>query len=283
MRVLRDVTTHLAWLVLGSLLLSVSAKAQSGAGDPSDLAADAEAPVVDQVSEADLARAQAAFDSGMALVREERWADAEARFAQALEIRWSAPVAANLALAQSHSARLIEALLNIDEILSRPGLAPEIVAMAESLREELQARLAYVIVEAPAQVDGEDLLVTVDGVVAPAGPIALNPGAHEIVARVGERVIGRAPANVAEGQTVRIALGDLTPAAVAHSVPDPEIGPTPETPGTSAPPSRVGRRLGITLAALAVVGVVLALVFTAPYGTPGGQLDGELGTLEVGE
>ena len=91
-------------------------------------------------------------------------------------------------------------------------------------------------------------------------------------------MLGRAPANVSEGETIHVTLADLTPTAVANAAEG--TGNSTDVP---EPPSRLGRRLGISLAAIAVVGAVVAIVLTAPYGTPGGQLDGDVGTLRIGE
>lgn len=205
------------------------------------------------------------FQDGLEEGQAGRWADAEQRFARALELRWAGPIAYNLAHARVELGRMVDALAILNEILS----ANEVDAAVRSASVELRDRVLERVARITVQMDGaaEGVVITIDGDPVQADQaIVVDPGAHRVLARLDGSVVGRASPELGEGESTTVVLSGLAASAVAEDF-QPVDG-TPEGDGMSA-----GAVVGITLTTVAIVAAVIIIAVLAPFGGSGPSVD----------
>ena len=211
------------------------------------------------------------FQSGLEQGQAGRWADAEERFAQALELRWAGPIAYNLAHARVELGRLVDALDILDEILvSNDEIDAAVRRASVELRDGVLGRVARITVQMDGAADGVE--ITIDGKPVQADQaIVVDPGAHRVLARLEGAVVGRASPELAEGESTTVVLSGLAASAVAD-----EYQPVGEDPNGGGGMS-TGAVVGVTLTAVAIVAVVVVIALLAPFGGEGPQVDYDWG------
>lgn len=239
----------------------------------------------------EVAAARALFDEGLALSDAGEWEQAADRFDRALQLRWSAPIAYNLAHAQAQRGKLLEAAEILRAIRADAETSPDMLELVSNELSQVEARFAFVTIDAP-----EDSVVHLDGEpVAPAllgVRVPVNPGEHGVELREEDEVVDQATFAVEEQGVAEVQL--RAPAA-PEPVPDlrpeqvvaPEVSPDPATPDRSwiepreeDSGSNVGLYVGIGVGVAVVIAVVVIAV--AASGTNDPQ-SGSLGTVYVGE
>ncbi len=222
---------------------------------------------------ADRGAARAAFHEASSLAKQKRWSAACDRYALSLKLHHAALTLYSLGVAQREAGRLVAARASFQAFLVEP-VTPTTQAYSEPARSaivELRGRVASLALElAPGPVAGA--VVTVDGVELPPGSLAerraMDPGAHDVVARAPGRAETRAHFTLPEGATVSLTLQlpQQPPAGAAPGAPltePPRSAPSatdgPRAQGAPWPPALPFVLLGAGGATLAG-GVALGLV-----------------------
>jgi hypothetical protein len=183
-------------------------------------AQEAAAPSEDEVT----ARARALFDEGLELADAGDWERAVPRFRRALDLREAAPVRFNLATSLSHMGRLVEAIEELDRILTDPEADAEVREAARELRAELRPRLGRLTVTVRG--DAEGTHVVVDGRPWDALGIAAvaDPGVRVVRLLRAMQELDVEEADVPEGGATRVILEVPAPAASTEPVASAEDG-----------------------------------------------------------
>jgi hypothetical protein len=137
---------------------------------------------------ADVRRAKALFEEGVALVDEGKWADALAAFQKSDAIVPSASARLNIGVTLRALGRYVEAKRVLDQILAdgravkppKPGLKPSTKKDVEKLLKEVTPKILSVTL----QVTPPDGDVQMDGApltIPPGGIVAVDPGKHVFV------------------------------------------------------------------------------------------------------
>ncbi len=189
------------WLIV----LGTSAQAQRG-DDASEEAAVANS-----------AAARALFAEGLTAAEAGDDAAAADRFERALELRWAAPIAYNLAEALSRMGRYVEAIENLHAI-ERSTASLDVKETARARREELEpsvGRLRVVLTpDEPGlaiRVDGRPLPEALRGVAFP-----VDPGERQLTIHRGAQEAGAAQSTVVAGLETTVHV------EVAPPLPTPE-------------------------------------------------------------
>ncbi len=187
------------------LVLGTSAQAQRG-DDASEEAAVANS-----------AAARALFAEGLTAAEAGDHAAAADRFERALELRWAAPIAYNLAEALSRMGRYVEAIENLHAI-ERSTASLDVKETARARREELEpsvGRLRVVLTpDEPGlaiRVDGRPLPEALRGVAFP-----VDPGERQLTIHRGAQEAGAAQSTVVAGLETTVHV------EVAPPLPTPE-------------------------------------------------------------
>jgi hypothetical protein len=125
---------------------------------------------------------RAAFNEGVALLEQGRYADAVARFERVAAARETPAVLYNLALAERGVGRYVSAVAHLERwlTLAADRAEPARVAEVRAARDECRAAVATLTLRGAAP----GLALTVDDVAARAeAPLALDPGEHAVRAR----------------------------------------------------------------------------------------------------
>ncbi|MEM9074359.1 MAG: hypothetical protein AAGE52_38045 [Myxococcota bacterium] len=223
--------------------------------------------------ETQTAAARALFQQGLAFADSGEWEQAADRFERALELRWAAPIAFNLADSEVHLGRLVEASEHLRSVGSGEGSA-EVKAAAAELLSEITPRLAQLEIVVVGSTEGVDFVLNERPLPAAMVGVAFpaNPSVHQVVARRGERVVGRGSVSLTEGETRQLTIR-LGEAASGADVPTPEElaaqTPVEETPRHSPAKAIVYA----SVAAVVVIAVIVIAVVVAGGG--GSKLDGD--------
>jgi hypothetical protein len=135
-----------------------------------------------------LAVARRLFEDAVRLEHESRWELAASKLRDALAVKDTPGLRFHLAHCEEQLGRLVEALISYDqarELLAAGAKAPDVEALLEPARKALEARVPYLMLVPPADVDR--LEVELDGkavarsVLGRAAPV--NPANHRVVAR----------------------------------------------------------------------------------------------------
>ena len=176
-------------------------------------------------SAADVATARELFKDAAALAQEGKWEEALDRYQRSMALRPSPLTRYSIAVAQSHTGRLLEASENIRTFFheATPDLQPY-VQPAEDLLRSIEPRIARLTIRIPGDPRGARVLI--DGQELPLAAVGverlINPGKH----RVEATVPGHAPffeqLDLTNGasKTVLVTLSrDVTTAPAAGSAP----------------------------------------------------------------
>ena len=229
-------------------------------------------------SDADLERARAAFAEGVELSDQGRWGEAAQRFREVMEVRATAQVKYNLAVALEHDGQLAEAVVLLRDVTGDRELDRATRREAQRLLDSAERRVGTLTVHvtgdvagATIEVNGRELTADQIGIGVPA-----DPGDNTVVLARGGRQVDRQTANVPEGGSASVTLNAAsapTPADVAMAA---EVPPDdPEEPGE---PTDYGI-LGEWWFWGAVAGVVVAAVLIGVVASSAGDEDPVRGNL----
>jgi len=231
------------------------------------------------------AAARAAFNEGVAASDAEDWDRAADRFRAALDLRASAAIALNLAVALGHRGNVVEATELLRGVLLDRSANDDVRSSAQQTLAMLEPRVAWLEVQMEGAADSVslqiDALQIADVMLARAIP--LDPGAHHVsVLRDGVECAG-GDVTLAEGERRAMVLNvpaapeplpepvdDVLEVPLAGSGPAEDGGPDPLILGLS-----IG---GGVLVLGAIAGLVVALTL------PGDAMPfaGNAGVLEIG-
>ena len=219
------------------------------------------------------AAARDLFEEGMASVAAGDLDVAADRLRRSYELRPSAVVAFNLAMALTELGRLVEATEHLRRII-RDEEAPEAVREAASSRlERLLPRIGRLVVtlEGPragarVQVSGAELPEVLIGVAHP-----VDPSEHIVVALRGSETVARESVTVAEGATREVTLR-LPPLPAVREAPRPERSAVDEALLRETPEAPAGEEVDLglvalfgTLGAAVLAGAIVAIVVAATH------------------
>jgi hypothetical protein len=132
----------------------------------------------------DVERARVLFKQGVELARARDFANAAARFREALALRSAPAVQYNLAAALSQLGEHAEAFNLCQQLIRSPEAPADVQAHSQKLMGEIAARTARLTVLASA--GGDTPEIAIDGVPLPADQLgfarALPPGTHRVTA-----------------------------------------------------------------------------------------------------
>ncbi|MDB4974859.1 MAG: hypothetical protein JWN48_3200 [Myxococcaceae bacterium] len=187
------------------------------------LLADASSAHAEVADPARSASARTLFEEGLRKADALAWSEAADLFERALALRDSAVIRFNLSSALIELGRLVEASEQLRTLEIDQRATPELRESATRGRETLLPRLAKLTI----RIDGHDpsLLVLLDDrKVAPEQlgvAIPVDPTAHHIVLRSGERLLDDDHVALGEGQAADVRLVGIValPVAAAPSTP----------------------------------------------------------------
>lgn len=167
------------------------------------------APQTTDTAETD--RARSLFAEGVELVAGSQFAEAEARFRQALAIRDAPAIRYNLASVLFEQGEYPEAQVENERALAAANVPAAVQTAATELRAHIAERAAYVRFELAGPATGGS--ISVDGYVLtqPGLEIPLSPAAHTVTVTLRGEEVARRDVEVALGEHRVISLGETAP------------------------------------------------------------------------
>jgi hypothetical protein len=148
------------------------------------------------------------FDKGNALYKTGRWAEAEAQFQKAWDLRKSFDVAANLGDCELEIGQNREAAEHLAYAAREFPLSGKAAARERVQKRFAEARSRVGALRVQVSVQGAE--VVVDGRRVGLAPLAdelfVDPGPHTVEARLGDYETGRASVEVAQGASKEVAI-----------------------------------------------------------------------------
>ncbi|AUX40718.1 hypothetical protein SOCE26_021190 [Sorangium cellulosum] len=230
-----------------------------------------------QESDALTDRARQLFEDGVKAAKAGKWADAHAAFLAAWSLKPHYQIASNLGVACLKVGKPRDAAEYLTRYLREaPATKVKERQLAEASLREARAKVAAITV----QVAPEGAEVTVDGAIvgqAPlADPVFLDPGQHEVGAKLdGYEPQARSIAAAAGAtETVLLELPRKAEVAAVRPAPGPRVPPT-------STGSRDGRRTAILVGGGVATGVGAAagVIFMVLSNSRAGEADELRGTL----
>ncbi len=178
-------------------------------------------------TEEEIAQARTLFQEGVELMNQERFEDAAQRFRAVLEVRDTAQVRYNLALALERAGHLAAAAAILALVVEDRSLDRRMRREARELLASVQSRVARLTVR--FEEDASGLSVTLDGREIAAErlgqPMVVNPGSHQLVVMRNQSIVNRQTVELAEGEASEVTLSGTaaTPAVVQRIELDPEL------------------------------------------------------------
>ena len=212
-------------------------------------------------SAADVSAARDLFVEGSTLSASGNWAEAQKRFERSLKLKRAAITFYSLAVVETHTGRLVEALEHFRAFLAEPSApatkgyeAPATAAIAE-----LEHKVAHcTLIVTPK--DLPELTVTIDGDPVPPAALGLarlvNPGTHTVAASARGFRKASTPLTVAEGASAKLEL-TLEPLPQAAASPLAAVGPLASRPAVPAPPAAPPPSRVVPISLLAAGGALL--------------------------
>lgn len=153
-----------------------------------------------------VADAREAFEEGLALLDDERFADAVSAFERSIAHHETTAAVYDLGLACRGAGRIAAAVAAFERVIERLGDGSDdaLLTNARTLREELRRQLARVTLD----VRGDPSAVLLDGapVASVSEPLILDPGLHVLETRRSGYLDQRAELRLAPGATERVTL-----------------------------------------------------------------------------
>lgn len=228
--------------------------------------------------------AQLLFDDGVALKDRGHFAEACPKLEESQRIDPGLGTQYHLADCYEKQGRSAAAWTLFGELARQAAVSgqKERETAARDRAAELTPRVPRLIIAVPADSDAGGLTISVDGVATPRAswntPLPIDPGAHEIVARVGKRAWRMGMIIDGRSRTETLVVPDLlerdasrrpqgaaantTGAAVTTTALIARSAPL-EAPRTEEPNTTNGRRVaGFAIAAVGIVGLGAGALFT---------------------
>lgn len=175
-------------------------------------------------SEEELQRAREAFGEGVELSEQGRWAEAAARFREVMEVRATAQVKYNLAVALDGTGQIAEASELLREVVDDPELDRRTRRDARRLLESIEPRIGHLTVHVRGDAPGTRVMLDAEDFPPErvGQSVAVDPGMHRVELRAGTRVVDGRTVSVGEGESVEVSLDVSavpTPAETAAAAP----------------------------------------------------------------
>jgi hypothetical protein len=187
----------------------------------------------------DAAAAQGLFYEARGLMRAGRYAEACPKLEESLRLDVGTGTTFNLADCNEHLGKLAAAWSGFLDAAAASKAAGQVERerVARDRAAKLEAKLPKLVVEIESKNTPPGLVVERDGVaVGPAafgGAIPVDPGIHRVVARAPGYQDKEAVVQAREGQTLRVAVGEL---ARAVTMPATAAIPRPTAPASATSP-----------------------------------------------
>ena len=158
----------------------------------------------------DIAEAKGLFAAAEKDQQSERWADALEKLERVAAIKETAGVRFHIAVCQENLGMLVKSLANYERAreIARDTGTSDVLELVGSKIADVRARVPSVRFEIPA--DAGSFVVEIDGLedlrVATGVDVRLDPGEHDIVAKVRGDVRLRYRVSLREGQSVALRL-----------------------------------------------------------------------------
>ena len=167
----------------------------------------------------DRAVARHLFEEGVRLMDEQRHEEAAERFRRASELVEAATILFNLAVADAHVGRLLEAVDALRRLELMPGVEPFLADNARTRRQEIEPRLAHVVIELSGPSEGVEVRFDDDLLPSAAlgAPAPTDPGEHRVVATRDGEIVASRELSLVEGQRESVTL------EIPPPVPPPEV------------------------------------------------------------
>jgi hypothetical protein len=230
-------------------------------------------------SATELAVARRLFEDAVRLEHESRWDLAASKLRDALAVKETPGLRFHLAHCEEQLGRLVEALISYDqarELIAAGAKAPDVEALLEPARKELEARVPYLLLVAPAEV--ERLEVELDGKAVARSvlgrPAPVNPAGHRVLARAPGYKDYAEQVQLAEGERRTLQLNMIPVASEigAPATPTPTPAPSPVKPeSNTATPARTYVLAGE--AAFTVAGLGVGIGFWMAQNTAADRVD----------
>jgi hypothetical protein len=235
-------------------------------------------------TEAAKSQALKRYQEGVALHDKGHEEEAYLRFVEAYAVVQTPPILFNLARTEQLTGRHVAAAEHFRAYLAipeHPRVTPALRAKAQGFVTELQPLLGHLDIDAPA-----GAAVSVDGKPVAGRAVEVEPGAHAVAAKVGDREVFQ-NVTVIAGGTAPVHLEVAAPVAVPVVVPTPVVvAPPPVAPPVApAPPERywiTRRKVGLAVAGLGAAGLVLGGVFGADRGSDTSNASAAAATVGAG-
>ena len=173
------------------------------------------APQTTDTAETD--RARSLFAEGVELVAQAQFADAEARFRQALAIRDAPAIRYNLASVLYEQGEYPEAQVENERALAAENVPAAVQTAATELRAHIAERAAYVRFELTGAATGGSISVDDYVLTQPGLEVPLSPASHTVRVPLQGEEVARREVEVPTGEHRVITLGEATPVAEGPS------------------------------------------------------------------
>jgi hypothetical protein len=248
-------------------------------------------------SASEVAAARSLFEEGVAAASASRWADALSAFERSYAIAPRSTTLLNLAGAQVQLGQLVAASESYQRLIREAGRNARERRLREQAEEALEAltpRIAHLTLRIDAlaasdevRIDGETVAHAIVGVATP-----VDPGAHRVAVRRGEREVGRASTSLGEGErgelTVIVPSIDDEPVATGFDdseghaeVPDAALEASTETTEGGGGEDIAASPILWTIVGVVVVGGVVAAVVATQVPTSPSYYMGNLGDGQI--
>lgn len=217
-------------------------------------------------SKEELAKARTLFREGVALSAANNWSGALTKFKAVAQVKMTAQVAFNIAECEEHLGQLLSALGNYrlasSEAQQPNANASDVAGQVGGRISALEARIPKLVIKrgegaesAVIELDGTELGASQVGV-----EIAVDPGPHVVVGKVGGKEMARETATLAEKETKKVSIViDLETAPKGGGTPDVKPDqPGPTQPDQTKPGSKVP---GAVVTGLGVASLGMGVVF----------------------
>lgn len=228
-------------------------------------------------TEEELQRAREAFGEGVALSEQGRWAEAAARFREVMEVRATAQVKYNLAVALHGTGALVEASELLREVVDDSDLDRRTRGDARHLLESIEPRIGQLTVHVQGDAPGARVMLDEEELPPErvGASVAVDPGVHRVELRAAGRVVDGRTVSVGEGESVDVNLdAPAVPAPAETAAALPEVPAEPESSGESV--------FGQWWFWTGVGSVVVAVVLMGILAASGGDEDPVQGNLSPG-
>lgn len=223
----------------------------------------------------ELDKARALFLEGLSLHAANNCAAALTKYREVAKVKMTAQVAFNIAECEERLGRLVQALGNY-RVAAAQGegdkKAKEVMAKVGDRIEAIEGRIPKLTITRAK--GGDTAVIELDGTEIGVGqlgsPIPVDPGAHVIVAKVGNKELLHESVTLAEkeNKTFEVKLTIKMP-----KIEQPKDEPPPDLPKEEPPPPPRSRTPGIVVTVIGGVVMIAGFSFLAPRAAAISELD----------